>query len=104
LLTEDTGWFSVENSLMDRYTPVINQGNIKDIRTNYLAKANSIARILQFTRKEFRVEDYCPYALDVLSCLIFKCRAAKNRVVKGLNQLNMAYTKYSATPTPNTPD
>src|SRR5690554_3832791 len=31
-------------------------------------------------------------------------KAAKNRVVNGLNQLKIAYTKYSATPTPNTPD
>jgi hypothetical protein len=43
-------------------------------------------------------------AVEDLSCLIFKCKAAKNRVVNGLSQLKMAYRKYSATPTPNTPD
>jgi hypothetical protein len=39
-----------------------------------------------------------------LSILILILSAAKNNVVNGLSQLKMAYTKYSPTPTPKTPD
>src|SRR5690606_3576048 len=37
------------------------------------------------------------------NCLILILKAAKIRVMIGLSQLKMAYTKYSPTPTPSTP-